>query len=290
MRKIRVTVCLFFVVSCVVFGIYMVKTKMVEDHTPPVITCEDDTIELSVSAEPSELLKGITAKDDRDGDITDSVLISSMSHFIGKGKRTVTYIVFDKANQAATLNRTVIYTDYTSPKIRLTKPLRYNSDQAMNANFMENLSAEDCLDGDISGQARMVKGDSYYTAEPGEYPVTLQVSNSAGDVRSLPVSLVITDSKDHTEAAKCYPMLSEYIVYTKVGQSVDAASYLTGLVRNGAELSFAEDAGLLKAHAEDVSISSNVDYENPGVYTIAYSYTSEAGVTAVTKLYVVVEE
>ena len=48
MRRLKIAVCLIFVASCVIFAGYTVKSKMLEDHTPPVITCKDKTVTLSV--------------------------------------------------------------------------------------------------------------------------------------------------------------------------------------------------------------------------------------------------
>ena len=62
-------------------------------------------------------MKGIKATDNRDGDLTKEVRISSISHFISGNERTVTYVVFDKSNQMGTLKRTVKYSDYTPTQI-----------------------------------------------------------------------------------------------------------------------------------------------------------------------------
>ena len=40
---------------------------------------------------------------------------------------------------------------------------------------------------------------------------------------------------------------------------------------------------------EGIGVASAVDYSQAGVYTIEYSYTAEGAPTAVTKLYVVVQ-
>lgn len=290
MRKLRIIVCLMFVASCVIFGIYTVKIRMVEDHTPPVITCEEDTISVSVEAEESELLQGVTAKDNRDGDITKSIRISSKSHFMEKGKCTVEYIVFDKANQAGTAQRTLIYTDYTSPKIHLTKPLKYTVSELKSADLTADMTAEDCLDGDLTNQIRTSLGDSFYDYEPGTYEITAQVSNSYGDVCAVPLEVTVTDNTDRTESSKSYPMLSEYIAYTKVGSEIDLGSYLKGIMRGGAEYTFAEDGAYIEVSPDQIQIQSNVDYSKAGTYTVNYSYTPEGGVEAVTKLAVVVEE
>lgn len=290
MRKVRIAVCFLFVVSCILFGVYIVKVRMVEDHTPPVLTCTEDTISVSVEAENEELLKGITATDDRDGDLTKSVRVSSMSHFIEKGKRTVTYVVFDKVNQAATVERTLVYTDYVSPRIHLMKPLRYTVNDLRSLNFNENMTAEDCLDGDLTTQIHTVWGESLYMLQPGSYPLKIQVNNSAGDVCLIPVDVEIVDSSDRNENSKWYPMLSEYIAYTKVGKKINPDSYLEGVVHGNAEYSFEKDAEFLDVTKKAVSVKSNVDYKKPGVYTVDYTYKNKEGVPATTKLYVVVEE
>ena len=135
MRRLKIAVCLIFVASCVIFAGYTVKSKMLEDHTPPVITCKDKTVTLSVQTDQKKqkkaLLKGVKAEDNRDGDLTSSVRIASMSHFIAPGKRTITYVVFDKANQVGTLERTIQYKDYTPPKIHLKAPLRYSTTEVV---------------------------------------------------------------------------------------------------------------------------------------------------------------
>lgn len=288
MVKLRKIICIVFALTCIVFGGYMVKTKMAEDHTPPEITCTEDTFTVSVEDDESALMEGITATDDRDGDITKSVRVASMSHFIN-GKRTVEYVVFDKANHIGTLKRTVQYTDYTSPKIHMYRPLRYSDSEIGSVNLSENLTAEDCLDGDLTNQIRTILSNSYYGGSVGTFPVTLQVSNSAGDVCSVKVEMTITDNSDREESRKYYPLLSEYIVYTTVNKQIDPGSYLIGLEQNGVEYTYEEDGEMLAGTREAIGIASNVDYSAPGVYTVEYTYSADGVSTAVTKLYVVVE-
>lgn len=289
MKRLRIIICLIFAVSVALFAGYQVNAKMMEDHTAPVISCKEDTVSVSVEDEDSALMEGVTAKDNRDGDLTKSIRISAMSHFVN-GKRTVTYVVFDKANNIGTLERTVEYTDYVSPKIHLVRPLRFSSTEKVDEMIGDCLTAEDCLDGDLTSQVRTIFDNSYYGSQEGTFPVTLQVSNSAGDVCAVETEMTITDASDHQENSKQYPVLSEYIVYTKVNQKIDPASYIKGLEKNGTEYTYEQDGEMLAGTREAIGITSNVDYANPGVYTVEYTYTGEGAATAVTKLYVVVEE
>ena len=81
MRRLRIAVTALFVLSLAAFITYNVVDRITEDHTPPVISCAEDTVSASVSDDESVLLQGMTAEDDRDGDLTDSIRVSSMSNF-----------------------------------------------------------------------------------------------------------------------------------------------------------------------------------------------------------------
>ncbi len=289
MRRVRVTIFIVFVLSVIAFVAYNVFSRMVEDNEPPVITCDSDTISVSVEDDESALLKGVTAEDNRDGDLTDSVRVASMTNFTEPGKRTVTYAVFDSANLAATYTRNLEYTDYTSPEIHLSAPLRFTLDETDEMNVAENMTAEDCLDGDITSQIRSTFNDSTYAYQTGNYNLTVQVSNSASDTCSVNLVATITDPSDTDEREKYYPVLSDYIVYTDVGKSVDLESLITGFERNGTEYLFEEtEEDFLPGGRGDVEISGDVDYETAGSYTVDYTFTTEDGAAATTKLAVVV--
>lgn len=287
MRRFRVIICVLFIISCISLMSYLLEKNLFTDHTPPEISVDKDTITVSVTADDAELLKGVTAQDDRDGDITDSIRISSKSHFIKKGRRKITYVVFDKANHSAKAQRTIVYKDYVSPRIYLDRALRFTVNEARNAKFQKHMTAEDCLLGDLSRQMRIEFEEAWYDQEPGEYALTAKVSNDAGDLCEIPMTAVITDDS-LIESKKYYPALSEYIVYTSVDQPLELKDYLTGVMRGNTEYHFGD--GEITVTADSIKISSEIDYSIPGVYEVEYSYTSLEGITAVTKLYVVVEE
>lgn len=286
MRRLRVAVVLLFIVSVIAFSAYQVLSRLAQDNRPPEITCDSDTLSISVESEDSELLKGVKAEDNRDGDLTGSVRVSSMSNFTEPGKRTITYAVFDKANNAATMERTLEYTDYTSPKITLTEPLRFDISEMEAASLTEHMKAEDCLDGDITSQIRATYNDSAYVSQAGDYNVTVQVSNSAGDTCTVPLTVTVTDRSSDDEQGKYYPALSRYIVYTSVGKKVDLAELITGVTRGGSDYDFGEPGA--PESPEDVRISEDVDYETEGTYTVEYSYKPKGGAKATTRLTVVV--
>lgn len=286
MRKLRIAAVVAFILSLAVYIGYNVMIRMTRDKTPPVITCESDSVTVSVKDEETKLMEGLKATDDKDGDLTDSIRISSMSNFTEPGKRTINYVVFDESNNAATLTRKLEYTDYTSPQIKLTAPLRFSLADMEEVNLAENMTAQDCLDGDISQDIRATYNDSVYVSQTGDYGITVQVSNSAGDTCSVALTVTVTDPEN--EGDKYYPVLSDYIVYTQAGKAVDLEKLLIGLERGGTEYLFEEDDDFAPGDKSDVEISENIDYKKAGTYNVDYTFTSEDGETATTKLAVVV--
>ena len=116
-----------FVLSAVLFAGYTVRQKLLLDTTPPVITCETDELTVSVEDGSDALLEGLTAWDDRDGDLTGEIRVASLSRFNAQRQRTVNYVVFDAAGQPGQAQRTLTYTDYTPHRIYLRQALRFAS-------------------------------------------------------------------------------------------------------------------------------------------------------------------
>lgn len=307
MRRLRIAVAGLFVLSLIAFIAFNIVDRITADHTPPTITSESDTVSVTLKPEKDSdkessdeesgeepdddaaLYQGLTAEDNRDGDLTDSIRVSSMSNFTEPGKREITYAVFDSSNNSATLTRTLEYTDYTSPQIQLLAPLRYTLGEMSDVSLTENMSVEDCLDGDITSQIRASYNDAVYIQQAGDYPITVQVSNSAGDTCTVNLTVTVTDPSGENESQKYYPLLSQYIVYAKVGGSVDYDSLITGFEHNGTEYLFEdEDDDFMPGKRGDVDISGDVNFDKAGSYTVDYRFTPEDGVTATTKLVVVV--
>ena len=316
MRRIRLAVVLFFFVSCACFAAYYGLEWKNADRNAPEIEIEEDALVVNVSATEEELLEGVTAWDEEDGDLTARLQIASLSPFVGKNERTVNYIVFDSADRAATASRTVLYRDYEPPRIYIKSPLCFSTGELSNWLGKLNYQAADVIDGDLTGKVRM-SYTTVYGLAAGDHEITFQVNNSAGDTCILPVKMTITDPKE--ELGKYYPMLSDYVVYVRAGESLEEEKLPVGMIGNGAEYLFEkvkESEGTDSAGAgedgdgtgaddsergeqmetsngialRDIRVRSYVNYNVPGIYTVEYSYTTEDDITAVTVLYVVVEE
>lgn len=288
MRKIRIAIVCFFIFSSIFYGVYTSVVWLKSDGNTPEISFEEDVIYVSAKATEEELLAGVTATDVESGDLTDRVQIASMSPLLQEAQRTIQYIVFDDAEKLGSATRTVVYTDYVSPRIYLKEPLRFTLSNYMTALEKLQVEATDLIDGDITNKVKTTWADLWYTDSTGVYPFTFQVNNSAGDTCILEVEVILSD--DNAEKEKCYPMLKDYVVYTKVGETLSYGEYLWGVQMNGVSYEFGSEDMPLGISRNKVTVHPMVDYTQSGTYKVEYSYTTTDEVKAVTTLYVVVEE
>lgn len=280
-----IVLCILSTILFVFSGFYL--NRNVDAHGPE-INMEQTEIEVSIHATEEDLLQGITATDKKDGDVTDSLLVESMGLFIDSGKRKVIIDAFDNNHNVTKVERTIQYIDYTSPRIRISNPLRVPLNDINQ--LMDFITVEDCLEGDITDAIQITPMENVTSFTlPGEYKMKLMVSNSVGDVVEVPVVVELYDNL--SDSSKPKAMLSEYLIYTKVGESINPQDYLIGFVqRNVAYEWSALVPGLTVPYTrEQVSIENNVDTATPGVYEIIYSMT-DVGYTTNIRQVVVVEE
>lgn len=214
--------------------------KATDDVTPPKITSETDTITASVKITEEELLSGISALDDRCGDVTDTLVIEDISNFISENKRIITYAAIDDSMNVGRLELDLIYTDYAEPKFSLKAPLSFVVGSKIN--FLSNITAKSPLDGDLTKQIRYGLDSMVDNLVPGKYPIEFRVTDSCGKTSYLNTEVEVYDSSYSGIDVK----LSKYLVYVPVGKSFNAESYFKESNIEG-ELSVISDVNTKKA-------------------------------------------
>jgi hypothetical protein len=153
---------------------------VVEDTTPPVINLTGDNPQLVEAGEAYTEL-GATASDNRDGDLSTSIVIdASTVDTLVPGDYTVSYDVSDAAgNAATTVTRTVTVQDTTPPVIAL---LGDDPQVIITGDPYVELgaTATDSLDGDLTA-AIVIDASAVDTAVAGDYAVSYDVSDGAGN-------------------------------------------------------------------------------------------------------------
>ena len=153
MRKLQITLIALFLAVAIAFCAVFLHDRLTADHTAPRIVSDGVPLEVSVNATDAELCAGLTAADDRDGDLTDRIIVRRVSQLTGANSAQATYTVFDSASNFCTFTRPIYYTDYHKPRFSLSQPLVYGVGSTVT--LLDRLKAEDVLDGDLTDKMRL---------------------------------------------------------------------------------------------------------------------------------------
>ncbi len=285
MKVLRTIVLLFFLIVSGVFGFYEYGLYRSRDEIAPVITADSDEIVVSVQDDTSAYVQGMKAMDNKDGDVTDSIVETAKSYFITGRTFRVNYVAFDSHNNVGTYSRMATFSDYTSPTFAIHAPLRFAGGNA-NTDLTGTITASDVCDGDITSQIKVLSnnmGYYYDSPESSTYQTTLQVMNSFGDIQELTVTVSMETSANYYKSS---PALSEYLVYTGVNEGIDFSQYVMGIWSGGSSTPFENQ---MTYERGDVQIdASRVDYGTPGTYTVSFMLVKNGEVIGTTEMYVVV--
>lgn len=250
-----------------VFLIYVWQEQMQGSNSKPAIICPTDSISVSVESlgDRSILLRDVTAMDVEDGDITEGIVVESISQFVEYGHCIITYAAFDSNNNVSKLTRHLFLTDYVSPRFSMPAPLEFS--YSSNFDALKCIKAYDCVDGDISDRVKMVlKNPNDDISSVGAHSVEFRVTNSLGDTSVIEAEIDVYD-KTYTELRMSPAIsLSDHLVYIDRYGYADPMSFVEGITVMGVTYSPEEYKGGTLI-VDDI----DVDYNTPGTYRILYT-------------------
>lgn len=101
-------VMLALAAGCIVLAVAGALVYLGQDRKAPEITVEDTEISYTEGGDYEELLEGVTAEDNIDGDLTDQVFVDKIIQ-TGEDTGIVYYGVVDKHHNVGTARRTIMY-------------------------------------------------------------------------------------------------------------------------------------------------------------------------------------
>lgn len=253
------------------FGAYLVLTQNLKDTKPPVITVAEELLEISVEDGNEILMTGITAMDDRDGDVTASLLVESIYGITEDHVTTVTYAAFDRAGNVSKLQRKVRYVDYREPRFEFAGSLSFPHNSKFD--LLDYVGAHDVLEGDIRRRVRAtLVSDTRSIDELGSHVVRLQVTNSLGDTVEMDFPVEVYDPEWYLASVK----LDTYLLYLKKGDAFNPMEHLDKFVIRG------DDTDISRGIPEgiDCEIENEVNTAVPGLYRVKYTLTKNLNLTS----------
>lgn len=300
LRKTRIFVVIFFIISVLLFGGYTLIRAVTVDRTLPVIEMDSDEVTISVKGGDAAILEGIKASDEKDGDITGNLFVESKSTFIEKGIFKATIAVADSDNHVTKVERKVTYSDYRSPQFTLTEPLKFltTRENRDDLNIAESLRANDVVDGNISNKIKISSEYSINGYTPGDSHMEFIVTNSMGDTSKLPVTVNIYSALEESGLPEI--ILSNYLINTPVGAGADIEALIEQIEYHNDTFRRGEDGNLYNGEFDAegnpimfdwsaIQIDTDADWNTPGVYEVKITFTDEAAnLSNFTRCYVVV--
>ena len=300
LRKTRIFVVIFFIISVLLFGGYTLIRAVTVDRTLPIIEMDSDEVTISVKGGDAAILEGIKASDEKDGDITGNLFVESKSTFIEKGIFKATIAVADSDNHVTKVERKVTYSDYRSPQFTLTEPLKFltTRENRDDLNIAESLRANDVVDGDISNKIKISSEYSINGYTTGDSHMEFIVTNSMGDTSKLPVTVNIYSALEESGLPEI--ILSNYLINTPLGAGADIGALIEQIEYHNDTFRRGEDGNLYNGEFDAegnpimfdwsaIQIDTDADWNTPGVYEVKITFTDEAAnLSNFTRCYVVV--
>lgn len=283
MKRINALLLMILAVAFGLFAGYHLWVHNRLDTTGPVLTVEEGMLEISVKDRETALMKGIRAVDDRDGDVTASILVESIYGISDDNVTTVTYAAFDRAGNVTKIQRKIRLVDYQSPRFEAHGSLTFPGNSSFD--LMDHVGAYDVLEGDIRRRvhATLVSDTKAVSAE-GNHQVKLMVTNSLGDTAEVVLPVLVYSPEWYTADV----MLTDYLIYLKRGAAFQAEDYLETFVFRGDPIDISRE---IPADI-NVEIQNEVRTGIPGVYEVTYILSKNLNGTnhsGVARLIVIVE-
>ena len=231
------------------------RTVNVVDQTAPTITILGDN-PVTIEAGSTYTDAGATATDNYNNDVTSSITASSTVDSNTIGSYTVTYTVSDASGNQATAVRTVIVEDSTPPTIALigSNPVTV---EAGSTYTDAGATATDAYDGDLSSSITTTSDVDVNTV--GTYTVTYTVSDSSANSATASRTVNVVDT-----TAPVITITGANPVDVDLGATYSDA---------GATATDVHDGDLTSS----ITVSSNVDTNTAGTYTVTYTVSDAAG-------------
>lgn len=263
------------VVMAVIVAIASVKVFIANigaDIGPTIHCSVEGNIETPTATTDAELLKLVTASDEQDGDLTADIQIVRKNYFVSDKTSVITYSVCDSDNNVCTLQKNIVYTDYTSPRFSFKSDFIFQTGSHV-GELSSFVMAYDMFDGDVSSYVKLISAG--FTSVKGQYPINIKVSNDMGDTEEITINAIVTNSYSNNIRIN----LSKYLIYYDGNPNIDWKSYIDGV------------SGTENYDVKDVEIdTTDLDLTKPGVRNVYFKLMDGNRVITYTRIFVVVKE
>lgn len=233
--------------------ILIVVLSLAEDETAPGIQIEQSKIAYSPGCDDDVLLMGVTATDDKDGDVSDTLMITKRIKLPGGQMEAVSYVASDGSGNVSTLD--VIYLTQDDGKYRILLYEQYSVDMDSLEVSVEGVDIKAHVSEEITTEEpKMTTPDEEQTSEPA--------SEENTTASEEPTAYVAVDGKP------AIVLKQNEITITAGTATVNWVSYIDEIY---------DDKDDRNTLFRRVSLTDNIDFSVPGDYVQGLVCTDEDG-------------
>lgn len=208
-----------------------------EDRNGPEISVPQEEITYVAGTDTSALLNGVTAQDNRDGDVTNTVTIESIIPNAEQTGASVVYVAKDSKNNVTKETRTILYSTDANQAAAQAAAEQAAADQAA----QDQAAAEQAAQGDAAGERAQTTDDG--------------AAQNEAAIAAL-----------SAESPRFY--LTQYSVELERGAELNELSYVQDI---------SDDEDSRDELYQGIQISGEVDTNTPGEYTLEYHVVDSDG-------------
>lgn len=243
------------VIICLGLGAGIVYMFGIEDNEGPKITfSEDKDTKYTSDMTKEDLLKGVTAQDNRDGDVTDSLTVETIYPKNDEKQVAVIFVAKDQENNVTKKEFTMENEDGTDtdPQIGLID----NEDLSDAADSIDNTDSTDNTEAAPADETQAAAAVD--STEPSQDDLTPEEQAQKTQEDKI-AQLSPQDPKMY---------LTTYYVEIPVGTTLDKLSYVKDIQ---------DDTELTSELYKKIQISGDVDTNTPGTYELTYYVVDNSG-------------
>jgi hypothetical protein len=273
MKFIKIGLLLLLILTIGMFAYNKINHSTGPSSKPPVIEDSLKILHVNSSYTYTDLLEGLTATDDVDGDLTDQIMVGEFSPISEGNSTSYNCVVFDSDGQCSEFNRKMVIDDYAHPRIYLNSPLLFYAVDSKDEMPREYFTAIDKIDGDITDRIQLTNSTIDFSTI-GDYSLAVSVDNSFGDSVTYNFPIHVRE-----RVSSLFIRLTRYVTYIRRNSAFNPMEYIKATSNDyiTVETPF------------DLSVKSNVDTSNPGLYEVEYTLAGESiAIPAKTFLVVIV--
>lgn len=267
----------FLAIICIALAGFVISVRMSTDKEGPKIYFDDSDITFSDDMTNEELLEGVRAEDEIEGDVSDTLTVESV-YPIDDETAVAVYVAKDSKNNITKVKREMKYEGESDDKESSEKEKNNEKESSEDEETKENTES------DVTPAVTEAPEENSAEAQqpeetPSPSPDAELQANTAAEEEAARTEQETLAAQMPAQSPRIY--LTDYLIHIKQGENIDKLSYVKEIQ---------DDADNISELWHYIQVDGTLDTNVPGTYELTYYVTdSNNNISNMAVLKVIVE-